>query len=145
MDTTLNAPRHPTMLLPRTRSERLPYIAGCAMTAFFTAFMVFDAGIKVIKMKIVADTLMPLGYDPEVGFPIGIVEAVLLTLYLHPRTAILGAVLLTGLFGGAVATHLRVGSPWFSHILFGVYLGVLAWGGLWLRDRKLRATFPLRG
>ncbi|MDB5393368.1 MAG: hypothetical protein JWM91_874 [Rhodospirillales bacterium] len=136
MDTTL----HPTA----PKAERLAYLAGCAMTVLFTLFMVFDAVIKLIKMKIVADTLIPLGYDAEVGFPLGVMEAILLALYLYPRTAILGAVLLTGLFGGAVATHLRVGSPLFSHILFGIYLGVLAWGGLWLRDAKLRAVFPLR-
>lgn len=136
MDITLHT------ALPRT--EKIASIAGLAMTGLFTAFMVFDAGIKIIKMKVVADTLVPLGYDPEVGFPIGIMEAILLTLHLYPRTAILGAVLLTGLFGGAVATHLRAGSPLFSHILFGVYLGALAWGGLWLRDRKLRAIFPVR-
>jgi hypothetical protein len=136
MDTTLHT------ALPRT--ERLAHLTGLAMTGLFTAFMVFDTLIKVVKMKIVADTLVPLGYDPEVGFPIGIMEAILLALYLHPRTAVLGAVLLTGLFGGAVATHLRVGSPLFSHILFGVYLGTLAWGGLWLRDQKLRAIFPVR-
>jgi hypothetical protein len=136
MDTTL----HPTA----AKAGRLAYLAGYAMTVLFSLFMVFDAVIKLIKMKIVADTLIPLGYDAEVGFPLGVMEAILLALYLYPRTAILGAVLLTGLFGGAVATHLRVGSPLFSHILFGVYLGVLAWGGLWLRDAKLRAVFPLR-
>jgi len=141
MDTTANSAAFAS---PLTRSEQVATIAGVAMTGVFTAFMVFDATIKIVKMKVVADTLVPLGYDPEVGFPIGIVEAVLLAFYLHPKTSILGAVLLTGLLGGAVATHLRVGSPWLSHTLFGVYLGVIAWGGLWLRDRKLRAIFPLK-
>jgi len=141
MDITANTA---TFASPLSRSERVASIAGLALTGVFTAFMVFDATIKIVKMKIVADTLVPLGYDPEVGFPIGIVEAVLLAFYLHPKTSILGAVLLTGLLGGAVATHLRVGSPWLSHTLFGVYLGVIAWGGLWLRDRKLRAIFPLK-
>jgi hypothetical protein len=126
------------------KAERLAFIGGCAVTVFFTLFMIFDAVIKLIRMKVVADTLVPLGYDPEFGFAIGVMETILLALYLYPRTAILGAVLLTGLFGGAVATHLRVGSPLFSHVLFGVYLGVLAWGGLWLRDAKLRTLFPLR-
>jgi hypothetical protein len=142
MDTALHTALPRPEKLPRT--ERLAHLTGLAMTGLFTAFMVFDTVIKVVKMKVVADTLVPLGYDPEVGFPIGIMEAVLLVLYLHPRTAVLGAVLLTGLFGGAVATHVRVGSPFFSHILFGVYLGLLAWGGLWLRDQKLRAIFPVR-
>jgi hypothetical protein len=140
MDTTLV---NGTFASPRSRSERIANIAGLTMTGVFTAFMMFDAAIKILTLKVVSDTLVPLGYDPDVGFSIGIVEAVLLSFYLHPKTSVVGAVLLTGLFGGAVATHLRVGSPWFSHILFGVYLGVLAWGGLWLRDRKLRAIFPL--
>lgn len=65
-------------------------------------------------------------------------------LYLIPRTAILGAVLFTGVFGGAIASHLRLGDPLFSHVLFGVYLGLFAWGGLWLRDPALRALFPIR-
>ena len=64
-------------------------------------------------------------------------------LYAWPRTAVLGAILMTGLLGGAIATHLRVGSPTFSHLLFGLYLGLLAWGGLYLRDPRLRALMPL--
>jgi hypothetical protein len=65
-------------------------------------------------------------------------------LYAVPRTSVLGAILLTGLFGGAMATHLRVGSPLVSHLLFGLYLGLLMWGGLYLRDARLRALIPLR-
>ncbi len=65
-------------------------------------------------------------------------------LYAVPRTAVLGAILLTGLFGGAMATHLRIGSPLFSHLLFGLYLGLLVWGGLYLRDARLRALIPFR-
>jgi hypothetical protein len=68
---------------------------------------------------------------------------VIAVLYAIPRTSVLGAVLLTGYLGGAVATHVRVGSPLFSHVLFGVYIGVLAWGGLWLRNPRLRALFPI--
>ena len=71
-------------------------------------------------------------------------EGRLLALYLLPRTSVLGAVLFTGLFGGTAATHLIAGNPVASHILFGVYLGVFAWGGLWLRDAQLRRIFPLR-
>ena len=118
--------------------------AGIAMTALFVLFMVFDTSIKLVGLRIVDDTLGQLGYPAGLGFPIGVLELVLLVLYLIPRTAILGVVLFTGLFGGAIATHLRAGSPLFSHVLFGVYLGVLAWGGLWLRDAQLRALFPVR-
>ena len=85
-----------------------------------------------------------LGYPPGLGFAIGVLEAILLVLYLIPRTSLLGAVLFMGVFGGAIASHLRIGDPLLSHTLFGVYLGAFAWGGLWLRDAKLRSLFPFR-
>ena len=75
---------------------------------------------------------------------IGILELVCLVVYVNPRTAILGAILLTGYLGGAVATNVRIGSPLFSHVLFPVYVGVLLWGGLFLREERLRALIPLR-
>ena len=117
---------------------------GRIMTALFVLFMVFDTSIKLMGLSIVDDTLSQLGYRAGLGLPIGVLELVLLVLYLVPRTAILGVVLFTGLFGGTIATHLRAGSPAFSHVLFGLYLGALAWGGLWLRDARLRALFPVR-
>ena len=73
---------------------------------------------------------------------LGLLVLVCTLLYAVPRTAVLGAILLTGLFGGAMATHLRVGSPLFSHLLFGLYLGLMLWGGLWLRDGRLRSLLP---
>ena len=118
--------------------------AGRAMTALFVLFMVFDTAIKLLRLQIVDDTLIALGYPVGIGFAIGVLEAILLALYLIPRTSLLGAVLFTGLFGGAIATHVRAGSPLFSHVLFGVYLGLFAWAGLWLRDARLRALFPIR-
>ena len=117
---------------------------GRTLTAFFALFMLFDAVMKLIRSHFVAEAMVQLGYPPELGFAIGALEAILLALYLIPRTSVLGAVLFTGLFGGAIASHLRVGSPVFTHDLFGVYLGLFAWGGLWLRDEGLRAMFPLR-
>jgi len=75
---------------------------------------------------------------------LGVILLASTALYAYPRTAILGAILLTGYLGGAVAAHLRLDDPLFTHVLFGVYLGALAWGGLWLRDPALRAVFPLR-
>ena len=92
----------------------------------------------------VAATLTQLGYPAGLGFTIGVIEAVCLVLYLIPRTSLLGAVLMMGVFGGAIATHLRVESPLFSHVLFGVYMALFMWGGLWLRDPALRAVFPIR-
>jgi hypothetical protein len=117
---------------------------GWALTGLFTAFMIFDAGIKLARLPIVEETGKQMGLPPGSGFGIGVMEAVLLLLYLFPRTSILGAVLLTGLMGGTAAIHWRHGDPWPSHILFGVYLAVFAWGGLWLRDARLRALMPLR-
>lgn len=118
--------------------------AGWALTGVFTLFMIFDSAIKLMKLKVVDDTMVQMGWPPHLAFGIGGLEALLLILYLVPRTSLLAAVLFTGLFGGAMATHLRIGSPLFSHVLFGVYLGLFAWGGLWLRDPRLRAIFPLR-
>ena len=119
-------------------------IAGWVLSGLFTAFMLFDAGIKLARLPIVEETGRQIGLPAGSGFPIGVGEAVLLALYLFPRTSVLGAVLFTGLFGGTAATHWLAGNPLPSHILFGVYLGVFAWGGLWLRDARLREVFPFR-
>ena len=119
---------------------------GRVMSAVVILFMIFDAAIKLIPIQPVIDTMAQLGYPGTAALArgIGIVEVVCIVLYAWPRTSVLGAILLTGLFGGAIATHLRIGSPGFSHLLFGVYLGLLAWGGLWLRDPRLRAMMPWR-
>ena len=85
-----------------------------------------------------------LNLPPGSGFGIGLMEAVIVGLYLFPRTSLLGAVLVTGLMGGTAAVHVVNGNPLFSHIFFGPYLAVFAWGGLWLRDPNLRALFPIR-
>ena len=84
-----------------------------------------------------------LGWPPGYAFMIGIIELACVVLYLIPRTSVLGAVLMTGLLGGAMATQIRVDNPLFSHILFSLYLGLFMWGGLWLRDRRVRALFPI--
>ncbi len=112
------------------------------------AFSLFIAGAsiapKLLRLPAATQTLEKLGWDPRHALTIGIIEATCLVLYLIPRTRLLGAVLFTGLLGGAMATQMRAGSPLFSHVLFGVYLGLLLWGGLWLRDPALRAVFPVR-
>jgi len=119
-------------------------ITGWVLTGIFALFMIVDVGIKFLQLPIVEETMAQLGYPPGLGFPIGIIEGIALVLYLIPRTSVLGAVLFTGVFGGAIATHMRVGSPFLSHTFFGIYLGLFAWGGLWLRDLRLRALFPMR-
>jgi len=119
-------------------------IVGRALSALAILFLAFDTAIKLAGMSVVAETLSSLGYPADLGFTIGVVELVCLVLYAVPRTAVLGAILLTALFGGGIATHIRVGSPVFTHILFGVYLGLFVWGGLYLRSARLRELIPLR-
>jgi len=121
-----------------------PVIVGRALSALVIVFLTFDTAIKLAGMSVVAETLSSLGYPADLGFTIGVVELVCLVLYAVPRTAVLGAILLTALFGGGIATHIRVGSPLFTHILFGVYLGLFVWGGLYLRNERLRELIPLR-
>ncbi|TAJ68440.1 MAG: DoxX family protein [Phenylobacterium sp.] len=119
-------------------------IAGWTLTGLFAAFMVFDVGIKLVGHPEVAKSAAQLGLPPGSGFGIGLMEGAILALYLFPRTAMLGAVLVAALMGGTCAVHLLNENPLFSHMLFGPYLALFAWGGLWLRDAKLRALFPIR-
>ena len=109
-------------------------------------FLIFDATIKLIPIQPVIDTMVQLGYPGTVGIArgLGVITLICVALYAWPRTSVLGAILMTGLLGGAIATHLRIGSPIFTHMLFGLYLGLLAWGGLYLRDPRLRRLMPLR-
>ena len=117
---------------------------GRVLTGVFTLFML-SASIapKLLRLPIAEETMAQLGWPPGYAFMIGLVELACLVLYLVPRTSVLGAVLMMGLLGGAMATQIRAGSPLFSHILFSVYLGLFMWGGLWLRDSRLRALFPI--
>ena len=117
---------------------------GRLLTGLFTAFMILDIAIKLSGLPIVEETGAQLGLPPGSASWIAVMELAIVVLYLIPRTALLGAVLITGLMGGTAAIHFRAESPLFSHILFGVYLAVIAWGGLWLRDARLRQVFPIR-
>jgi DoxX-like family len=118
--------------------------AGLVMSGLAIAFLLFDAAIKLVPLSVVKETMAALGYPPGLERGLGVFTLICVLLYAVPRTAVLGAILLTGLFGGAMATHLRIGSPLFSHLLFGLYLGLLVWGGLYLRDARLRALIPFR-
>lgn len=117
---------------------------GRVMSTLFALFMLMDSSIKLVPLRPVVETLTRMELPVSMARPIGTIELVSLALYLWPRTAVLGAVLYTGTFGGAIASHWRLGDPLFSHTLFGVYLGALMWGGLWLRDERLRAIMPWR-
>lgn len=127
-------------------NDKINRTAGWSMSGLLVAFMVMDAGMKLVPLQVVIETTADLGYSTSLGMVrgLGILGLVCTALYALPRTAVLGAILLTGYMGGAVATHVRIGSPLFSHVLFGVYLGLLAWGGLYLRDPRIRAILPFR-
>lgn len=118
--------------------------SGRALSTVVVLFLVFDGAIKLVQPAPVVDAFRALGYPLPTASGIGVLGLACAVLYAIPRTAVFGAVLLTGLLGGAVSSHVRVGDPLFSHTLFGVYLGVMAWGGLWLRDDRVRAMLPLR-
>ncbi|MDK1385758.1 DoxX family protein [Sinorhizobium sp. 8-89] len=117
---------------------------GRILTGLFALFML-GASIapKLLQMPVAEATMAELGWPAGYSFLIGLIELTCLVLYLIPRTSVLGAVMMMGLLGGAMATQIRAGSPLFSHILFSIYLGLFMWGGLWLRDQRLRALFPL--
>ena len=118
--------------------------AGLALAGLVLAFLAFDILVKLLRLPMVVEGTVQLGYPVDSILGIGITLLVCTVLYVIPRTSVLGAVLLTGYLGGAVATHVRVGHPLFSHILFPGYVGAMIWGSLLLRDPRLRAVFPLR-
>ena len=120
-------------------------IAGWVVSGLVGAFLAMSASFKFFMPDVVRETMGGLGWPAHHDLMIGIIETVCVVLYLVPQTAVLGAVLETALLGGAIATNVRVDNPLFSHELFGVYLGVLVWLGLWLRDPRVRALLPLRG
>jgi hypothetical protein len=117
---------------------------GRILLAVPVLFLVFDSVIKLMRITPVLDSFNQLGYPDSLSLAIGILESVCLIVLLVPRTSILGAILLTGYLGGAVATHVRVGSPLASHVLFPVYVALLIWAALFLREGRLRALVPLR-
>jgi hypothetical protein len=119
---------------------------GRVLSGVVILFMLFDGAVKLVPWPIVTETMDRMGYgsSESLARSLGAISLVCTVLYAIPPTSFVGAILLTGYLGGAMASHVRIGSPLFSHVLFGFYLGVMVWGGLWLRDRKLRALMPLR-
>lgn len=107
-------------------------------------FLLLDAAGKLARVEEVVEGTVKIGYPETVIVPLGVVLLACTVLYLVPRTAVLGAVLLTGFLGGAVATHVRIGDPLWTHVLFPVYMGVMVWLGLYLRDPRVRAVVPFR-
>jgi hypothetical protein len=111
---------------------------GRVLSGLVIAFLLFDATMKLVKPRFVVEATVKLGYPESTIVGIGCVLLLCTILYAIPQTSIFGAVLLTGYLGGAVATHVRVGDPLFSHVLFPIYVAAMMWGGLYLRDDRLR-------
>ena len=131
---------------PRTQSvHNVLYWVGWGMSSAVIAFLLIDASMKLLALPVVLEANGALGFQGEgMTRELGAILIVCTLLYAAPQTAALGAIMLTGYLGGAVAAKLRVGDPLFTHVLFGVYLGALMWGGLYLRDARLRQLLPLR-
>ncbi len=114
--------------------------AGYIVSALPVLMLVLSGVMKLVKPAPVIEGFVRLGYSEDLAFGIGVLELACTLVYVLPRTAVLGAILLTGYLGGATATHVRVGDPFLAPVL----LGVLVWGGLYLRDGRLRALVPWR-
>jgi hypothetical protein len=118
--------------------------AGRILSGIAVLFLLMDGGMKVLGAAPAVQGTTELGYPLGVVFTLGVIQLALIALYLIPRTAIFGAILWTGYLGGAVATHVRVSNPLFSHTLFPIYIAALLWLGLWLRDQSLRNLVPFK-
>jgi len=112
---------------------------GRTLSTLAVLFMLFDGVVKFFPIPAVTDSFAQLGYPANLAVTIAIIELACVALYVLPRTSLLGAIVLTGYFGGAIATHVRVENPLFSHVLFPTYVAALIWAGLYLRNDQLRA------
>jgi hypothetical protein len=119
---------------------------GRILSGLAVLFLVLDSAMKLVPLQVVVDTTRDLGWptDPTTLRALGVILIASALLYAYGPSSVLGAILITAYLGGAVATHVRIGSPLFSHVLFGVYVGIATWAGLWLREPRLRALLPLQ-
>src|SRR5215212_3748052 len=130
------------------QASRSTLLIGYALTGLAALFLSFDTVIKLLAINQAVQSTTELGYPASAVVTIGVIELVCLALYLVRATSVSGAILLVGYLGGAVATQVRVGNPLASHVLFPMYVAALVWGGLYLREPRLRALLPftaLRG
>lgn len=133
-----------TSTTDRTAGSPWPVRVGYVLTGLAALFLAMDTVMKLLQLAPAVEATVALGYPAGTVFAIGAIQLVALVLYLVPQTSVLGAVVMTGYLGGAVATHVRVGSPLASHTLFPIYVALILWGGLYLRETRLRALLPLR-
>jgi len=131
--------------IPTSRAgSRQRLWAGRVLSWLAVLFLLFDSTGKLLQVQPVIDGTIQLGYPRDIVFSLGVILLLSVVMYVIPRTSVLGALLLTGYLGGAVATHVRVENPLFSHVLFPTYVAALLWGGLILRDARLRSFLPIR-
>ena len=140
METSMSSPAVHEIPTPKSGSW-----AGRILSGLGIAFLVFDSAMKLVLIEPVRASFSELGFPVHLARGIGVLQLVCVLAYVVPRTAVLGAVLLTGYLGGAIATHVRLENPLFSHVLFPVYVAGMLWGGLYLREPRLRALLPFRG
>jgi len=135
-----------TLAIPtsRTKLSISRVTVGRVISGFAVLFLVFDTVIKFTHHPAVTESMTQLGYPVSRVLALGVIELLCLTVYLIPRTSVLGAVILTGYLGGAIASHVRVGNPLFSHVLFPIYIAAMLWGGLYLRDARVRSIISAR-
>lgn len=140
-----NATPHDARPLPAI-SKRF-VLTGRILSGLAIAFLTLDGAMKLIQPQPVIEATLGIGWPATTTtlVTLGLILLASTALYAYPRTTVLGAILLTGYLGGAVASHARLGDPLFTHDLFGVYLGLFVWGGLWLRDARIRALIPIDG
>ncbi len=132
-----------TFAAPSTVSTKRVW-AGRVLSALGALFLLFDGIIHILKITPVVEAFAQLGYPLGSARALGVIEIISVALYLLPRTSVLGAILLTGYLGGAIATQVRVGAPLLSTTLFPIYVALFVWGGLYLRDDRVRSLIPLR-
>jgi hypothetical protein len=146
----LAVPRSSLLKNPNKETTMTPTISKSQLwtsrilTGLALAFLAMDTVMKLLQLAPAIEGTVALGYPASAVFTIGVVELVCVALYAVPRTSLLGALLLTGYLGGAIASQLRIGAPLLSHLLFPTYIAALVWGGLYLRDARLRLLVPIR-
>src|SRR5215212_6920172 len=142
MQTISHASTHPTFTSAVAPESTRQVWTGRALSTIAVLFLIFDSLGKLLQVQPVLDGTAQLGYPLDVVFSLGVIQLTCVVLYLFPRTSVIGALLLTGYLGGARVIHVRVANTLFTHVLFPTYVSALLWGGLALRDRRLREFLP---